>query len=49
VPSANYDRAQTLASLDRLKRMAQNLHATVIVQHDPNDIAKLPPFPAAAR
>jgi glyoxylase-like metal-dependent hydrolase (beta-lactamase superfamily II) len=49
VPSFNYDRAQTLASLDRLKQIERNLHATVIVQHDPNDIAKLPPFPQAAR
>jgi N-acyl homoserine lactone hydrolase len=49
VPSFNYDRAGTLASLDRIKQIEKNLHATVIIQHDPRDIAKLPAFPAAAR
>jgi N-acyl homoserine lactone hydrolase len=49
VPSFNYDRAETLASLDRIKQIEKNLHATVIIQHDPRDIAKLPAFPAAAR
>jgi glyoxylase-like metal-dependent hydrolase (beta-lactamase superfamily II) len=49
VPSANYDRAQTLASLERLKEIEKNLKATVIIQHDPRDIDKLPAFPAAAR
>jgi glyoxylase-like metal-dependent hydrolase (beta-lactamase superfamily II) len=49
VPGFNYDRAETLASLDRIKKMAANLKATVIIQHDPRDIGKLPAFPAAAR
>jgi N-acyl homoserine lactone hydrolase len=49
VPSFNYDRAETLASLDRLKQIEKNLKATVIIQHDPRDIGKLPAFPAAAR
>jgi N-acyl homoserine lactone hydrolase len=49
VPSFNYDRAQTIASIERLKDIAKNLHATVIIQHDPRDVDKLPPFPAAAR
>jgi glyoxylase-like metal-dependent hydrolase (beta-lactamase superfamily II) len=49
VPSFNYDRAETLASLQRIKEMEKNLKATVIIQHDPRDIDKLPPFPAAAR
>jgi N-acyl homoserine lactone hydrolase len=49
VPLANYDRAQTLASLDRIKQIAKNLHATVIIQHDLRDVDKLPPFPAAAK
>jgi len=49
VPGFNYDRAETLASLDRLKQIAANLKATVIIQHDPRDIGKLPAFPAAAR
>ena len=49
VPSFNYDRAETLASLDRIKQIEKNLKATVIIQHDPRDIDKLPAFPAAAR
>jgi glyoxylase-like metal-dependent hydrolase (beta-lactamase superfamily II) len=48
VPSFNTNRADTLASLDRFKKMATNLKATVIIQHDPRDIGKLPSFPAAA-
>ena len=49
VPGFNYDRAETLASLDRIKKIAQNLKATVIIQHDPRDIGKLPAFPNAAK
>jgi N-acyl homoserine lactone hydrolase len=48
VPSFNTDRLQTLASLQRFKAIARNLHATVIIQHDERDIAKLAPFPAFA-
>ena len=49
VPTFNTDRAATLASLDRFKQIAKNLKATVIIQHDQRDIAKLPAFPAAAK
>ena len=49
VPGFNYDRAQTIASLERIKQIEKNLKATVIIQHDPRDIGKLPAFPAAAR
>jgi len=49
VPSFNYDRAQTVASLERFKKLAANLNAKVIIQHDPRDIAKLPAFPNAAK
>jgi glyoxylase-like metal-dependent hydrolase (beta-lactamase superfamily II) len=49
VPTFNTNRADTLASLDRFKQLAANLHATVIIQHDARDIDKLPPFPAAAK
>jgi glyoxylase-like metal-dependent hydrolase (beta-lactamase superfamily II) len=49
VPTFNTDRAATLASLDRFKKIAANLKAMVIIQHDARDIGKLPPFPAAAR
>lgn len=49
VPSFNFDRAQTLASIQRIKQIQKNLKATVIIQHDPRDIGKLPAFPAAAK
>ena len=49
VPAFNYDRAQTVASVERLKKVAVNLKATVIIQHDKRDIDKLPAFPAAAK
>lgn len=49
VPSFNTHRGDTLASLDRLKKIAANLKATVILQHDARDIEKLPVFPAAAK
>ncbi len=49
VPSFNTDRAETLASIDRFKKIAANLKATVIIQHDARDVAKLPAFPAAAK
>ena len=48
VPGFNYDRAQTIASIERIKQIEKNLKATVIIQHDPRDIGKLPAFPAAA-
>lgn len=49
VPTFNTDRAESLASLDRFKKIAANLKATVIIQHDARDVAKLPAFPAAAK
>jgi len=49
IPTFNFDRAQTAASLDRFKKIAANTNATVIIQHDMRDIDKLPKFPAAAR
>ena len=49
VPSFNVDRADTLASHDRFDRIAKNLGAKVVIQHEPADIAKLPAFPAAAK
>jgi len=48
VPPFNTGRAESLASLDRFKKLAANLKATVIIQHDGRDVAKLPAFPAAA-
>jgi N-acyl homoserine lactone hydrolase len=49
VPNFNTDRGNTLASLDRFKKIAANLGAMVIIQHDERDIGKLPAFPAAAK
>ena len=49
VPPFNDDRADTLASMDRFERIARNLGARTIIQHEPADIAKLPAFPEAAR
>jgi glyoxylase-like metal-dependent hydrolase (beta-lactamase superfamily II) len=49
VPAFNNDRAETLASHDRFDRIAKNLGARVIIQHEPRDIRKLPPFPQAAK
>jgi N-acyl homoserine lactone hydrolase len=49
VPAFNTNRAETLASIDRIKRIANNLNATVIIQHDARDLNKLPAFPASAK
>ena len=49
VPWFNFDRAQTVASIERIKKIAANLRATVVIQHDARDVAKLPAYPAAAK
>jgi glyoxylase-like metal-dependent hydrolase (beta-lactamase superfamily II) len=49
VPPFNTNRADTLASMDRFDKIAKNLKAKVIIQHEPADIAKLPAFPRAAQ
>jgi N-acyl homoserine lactone hydrolase len=46
VPPVNVNRADTLASIDRFECIAKNTHARVIVQHDEQDFASLPKFPA---
>lgn len=48
IPVWNANRADSLASLDRFKQIARNLDATVIIQHDPRDVAKLPVYPVFA-
>ena len=35
--------------VERVKLLAKNLNATVIIEHDIRDIGKLPAFPAAAK
>ncbi|QDP18958.1 N-acyl homoserine lactonase family protein [Sphingomonas xanthus] len=49
VPIFNTNRADTLASFDRFQAIASNIGAKVIIQHEADDIAKLPAFPEAAR
>lgn len=48
VPPFNVDRSESLASMDRLEKIAANTKAVMIVQHDAADIGKLPAFPQAA-
>jgi glyoxylase-like metal-dependent hydrolase (beta-lactamase superfamily II) len=47
VPRFNTDRAQTLASMDKVERIASETGARVIRQHVPEDFTSLPTFPAA--
>jgi N-acyl homoserine lactone hydrolase len=49
VPWFNASRADSLASIDRFKKLAANFKATVIIQHDARDVGILPAFPAAAK
>jgi N-acyl homoserine lactone hydrolase len=48
MPDFNTGRAETIASRERIGRMAEVLDAVIILQHEPADIAKLPAFPKAA-
>jgi glyoxylase-like metal-dependent hydrolase (beta-lactamase superfamily II) len=47
VPRFNTDRAQTLASMDKIEALAAETGARVIRQHVPEDFAALPAFPEA--
>lgn len=49
VPWFNYDRSQTIASIDRIKQLAATQKATVILQHDARDVSKLPAAPESAK
>ena len=49
VPSFNTSRAESLASMDRLRTIADTLGATLVIQHEPDDIEKLPAFPASSK
>jgi len=48
-PWFNHDRAQTLASIERIKQILANMKGQLIIQHDARDVGKLPAFPAAAK
>ena len=41
-----FDRAETLASFDRVERIVANTKARLVIQHDPEDFKALPKFPA---
>lgn len=45
IDDGNYNRAEELASFDRFDRMQKNLKTKVIIQHSPEDFAKMPKFP----
>ena len=47
-PSWNDNKQQELASMDKFEALAKETGAKVIIQHEPNDIAKLPAFPQAS-
>jgi glyoxylase-like metal-dependent hydrolase (beta-lactamase superfamily II) len=49
MPDFNTSRAETVASRERIARLAEKLDAMIILQHEPADVAKLPAFPAAAQ
>lgn len=49
VPTFNTDRADTLASFHRFNQMAGNLDATIVIQHDPRHLGRLPAFPESAK
>jgi glyoxylase-like metal-dependent hydrolase (beta-lactamase superfamily II) len=49
VPRINTSRADTLASMDRINRVAEVLHARIIIGHEPADIGLLPALPQLAR
>lgn len=46
VPTINTNRADTLASFDRVEKIVKNRKARFVVQHVPEDLAALPKFPA---
>lgn len=48
VPTFNADRTQSIASMERFEQLAKETGAKVIIQHEMNDIAKLPAFPQEA-
>jgi glyoxylase-like metal-dependent hydrolase (beta-lactamase superfamily II) len=48
VPRHNSSAAETRASFDRFRALTKSLQATVIIQHEPADVMKLPLFPSSA-
>jgi glyoxylase-like metal-dependent hydrolase (beta-lactamase superfamily II) len=46
MPVFNYARGETLASMDRIRRILANTHGRLIIQHEPKDFEALPKIPA---
>jgi glyoxylase-like metal-dependent hydrolase (beta-lactamase superfamily II) len=46
VPMVNTDRADTLASMNRIEKIVANTKARFVIQHDAGDFKALPKFPA---
>ncbi len=46
IPDFNYNRADTLASMERIAKIISNTKARLIVQHDLGDFYAMPKFPA---
>lgn len=49
VPRFNFDKAQTLQTMDAVETLAKAEKARLILQHTPEDFAGLPTFPKPAR
>ncbi len=45
VPLFNVQRADTLASMNRIEKIVTNLKARLVIQHDPEDFRSLPKLP----
>ena len=45
IPTINFERADTLASIDRIEKIVTNTKARLVVQHDMGDFRALPKFP----
>ncbi len=48
LPPSNPSRADSLAALDRVAGIVRDAHATLVIEHDPGSVARLPAFPESA-
>jgi N-acyl homoserine lactone hydrolase len=48
LPAQNTSRAESLASIDRVRALTAHTNAIFVIEHDARDVEKLPLFPAAA-
>lgn len=46
MPNFNDSRGETLASMDRIRRILRNTKGRLVIQHDPGDIGAMPRIPA---